>query len=390
MKNLFVVSLVALLPFVVACNATSETEFSSVDLNRTELSSIKPSSLKPSGIEPDMVIKHKVVIAHRGASGYLPEHSMASKAMAYAMKVDYIEQDLVMTKDDHLVVLHDHYLDRVTNVADKFPNRSRKDGRYYAIDFTLAEIQTLDMTEGFSLNEGIIAANYPDRFPIWSSKFKVHTFADEIELIQGLNKSTGQNVGLYPEIKSPAFHLQNGKDISKAVIHELKKYGYTNHDSKVFVQSFDANELQRIKQELMPQLDVNLRLVQLIAMTSWNETVTYKDGEAVPYSYDWMLKPQNMKKIAQYADGIGPWKPMLVTESENGNFAQSNGLTEAAQKAGLLVHPYTFRADEGKVPKYAKDFQTLLRFFYFDIGVDGVFTDFPDKAVDVLSSHTQN
>ena len=375
MKNLFVVSLVALLPFVVACNATSETEFSSSDLNR---------------IEPDMVKKDKVVIAHRGASGYLPEHSIASKAMAYAMKVDYIEQDLVMTKDDHLVVLHDHYLDRVTNVADKFPTRIRKDGRFYAIDFTLAEIQTLEMTEGFSVNEGMIEANYPDRFPIWHSKFKVHTFADEIELIQGLNKSTGKNVGLYPEIKSPAFHLKNGKDISKAVLLELKKYGYINKSNKVFVQSFDANELKRIKQELMPQLEMSLKLVQLIAMTSWNETVTYKGEEAIPYSYDWMLKPENMKKIAQYADGIGPWRPMLVTESENGSFAQSNGLTEAAQKAGLLVHPYTFRADEGKVPKYAKDFQTLLRFFYFDIGVDGVFTDFPDKAVEVLSSDTQN
>jgi len=375
MKNLFVVSLVALLPFVVACNATSETEFSSSDLNR---------------IEPDMVKKDKVVIAHRGASGYLPEHSIASKAMAYAMKVDYIEQDLVMTKDDHLVVLHDHYLDRVTNVADKFPTRIRKDGRFYAIDFTLAEIQTLEMTEGFSVNEGMIEANYPDRFPIWHSKFKVHTFADEIELIQGLNKSTGKNVGLYPEIKSPAFHLKNGKDISKAVLLELKKYGYINKSNKVFVQSFDANELKRIKQELMPQLEMSLKLVQLIAMTSWNETVTYKGEEAIPYSYDWMLKPENMKKIAQYADGIGPWRPMLVTESENGSFAQSNGLTEAAQKAGLLVHPYTFRADKGKVPKYAKDFQTLLRFFYFDIGVDGVFTDFPDKAVEVLSSDTQN
>lgn len=380
MKKLLVVSLIALLPFLVACNATSEKESISSDFNN-----IKPSSLKPS-----MVKKHKVVIAHRGASGYLPEHSMASKAMAYAMKVDYIEQDLVMTKDDHLVVLHDHYLDRVTNVADKFPSRSRNDGRFYAIDFTLAEIQTLDMTEGFSVNEGIIKANYPDRFPIWQSKFKVHTFADEIELIQGLNKSTGKNVGLYPEIKSPAFHLKNGKDISKAVLRELKKYGYINQSNKVFVQSFDANELKRIKQDLMPQLEMSLKLVQLIAMTSWNETMIYQEGTAVPYSYDWMLNPRNMNKIAQYADGIGPWKPMLVTESENGNFAQSNGLTEAAQKAGLLVHPYTFRADKGRVPKYAKDFPSLLRLFYFDIGVDGVFTDFPDKAVDVLSSDTQN
>ncbi|MUH72526.1 glycerophosphodiester phosphodiesterase [Psychrosphaera haliotis] len=366
MKVVFSVFTVLVLPFLVACSAT---DGSSLD-----------SKVKPN----------KTVIAHRGASGYLPEHSMASKAMAYAMKVDYIEQDLVMTKDDHLVVLHDHYLDRVTNVAEKFPSRSRKDGRFYALDFTLAEIKTLDMTEGFSVKEGVIEANYPDRFPIWRSKFKVHTFADEIELIQGLNKSTGQNVGLYPEIKSPAFHLHSGKDISKAVLLELKKYGYINHESKVFVQSFDANELKRIKQALMPQLDMNLKLVQLIAATSWKETVTYKGGVAVPYNYDWMLQPENMDKIAQYADGIGPWKSMLVTENKKLKTVKSNGLVEAAHKAGLLVHPYTFRADKGKVPSYVKDFSELLRFFYFDIGVDGVFTDFPDKAVDVLSSEKQN
>ena len=93
----------------------------------------------------------KIVIAHRGASGYLPEHTLPAKALAYGMKPDYIEQDVVMTKDDKLVVLHDHYLDRVTNVATLFPDRARKDGRYYAIDFTLAEIKQLSVTEGFNI-----------------------------------------------------------------------------------------------------------------------------------------------------------------------------------------------------------------------------------------------
>ena len=96
----------------------------------------------------------KIVIAHRGASGYLPEHTLPAKAMAYAQGADYLEQDLVMTKDDHLVVLHDHYLDRVTDVADRFPDRARKDGRYYAIDFTLDEIKSLKFTEGFDIENG--------------------------------------------------------------------------------------------------------------------------------------------------------------------------------------------------------------------------------------------
>ncbi|GAL25385.1 glycerophosphoryl diester phosphodiesterase [Vibrio variabilis] len=115
-----------------------------------------------------------LVIAHRGASGYLPEHTLEAKALAYAMKPDYIEQDVVMTKDDRLVVLHDHYLDRVTDVASRFPDRAREDGRFYAIDFTLAEIKTLRVTEGFKLDEqGNKVAGYPERFPMWKSDFTV-------------------------------------------------------------------------------------------------------------------------------------------------------------------------------------------------------------------------
>lgn len=96
----------------------------------------------------------KVVIAHRSASGYLPEHTLPAKALAYAQGADYLEQDLVMTKDNELVVLHDHYLDRVTDVADRYPDRARKDGRYYAIDFTLEEIKGLKFTEGFDIVDG--------------------------------------------------------------------------------------------------------------------------------------------------------------------------------------------------------------------------------------------
>ena len=175
----------------------------------------------------------KLIIAHRGASGYLPEHSLAAKAMAHAMNADYIEQDVVMTKDNHLVVLHDPYLDRVTDVMEVFPNRSRKvfgQQRWLAIDFTLQEIKQLKMTEGFSLepNGGEKISGYPSRFPLFKSSFKVATLEEEIELIQGLNYSTGKNIGVYVEIKSPWFHRYEGKDISKLTLQVLKKYGYSN------------------------------------------------------------------------------------------------------------------------------------------------------------------
>lgn len=332
------------------------------------------------------ILAKPLVIAHRGASGYLPEHTLETKALAYAMKPDFIEQDVVMTKDDQLVVLHDHYLDRVTNVAEAFPDRAREDGRYYAIDFTLAEIKSLQVTEGFNIDEnGNKVAGYPDRFPMWKSSFTVPTFAEEIELIQGLNKTLGYDIGIYPEIKAPWFHRHEGKDISKAVLKVLKQYGYVSHSDKVYLQCFDANELQRIHNQLMPAMDMNLKLVQLMAYTDWNETMEYKSGKAMPYSYDWMFEKDGMKKVAEYADGIGPWKPMLVDDTSTKSNIIIKPLMKAAKQAGLQVHPYTFRADPGRIPAYTDSFEGMLDIFYNQVKVDGLFTDFPDKAVSFLN-----
>ncbi|NKJ66259.1 glycerophosphodiester phosphodiesterase [Vibrio chemaguriensis] len=331
-------------------------------------------------------IAKPLVIAHRGASGYLPEHTLEAKALAYAMKPDYIEQDVVMTKDDQLVVLHDHYLDRVTDVAERFPDRARKDGRYYAIDFTLAEIKSLRVTEGFNIDDkGNKVAGYPTRFPMWKSDFTVPTFAEEIELIQGLNKTLGYDIGIYPEIKAPWFHRHEGKDISKAVLKVLKQYGYDSQDDKVYLQCFDANELQRINSELMPAMDMDLKLVQLMAYTDWNETMVYKGDTATPYSYDWMFEADSMKKVASYAEGIGPWKPMLVDDKSTKDNIIIKPLMKAAKDAGLQVHPYTFRADPGRIPAYTDSFEGMMDVYYNQVKVDGLFTDFPDKAVSFLN-----
>lgn len=287
----------------------------------------------------------KVVIAHRGASGYLPEHSLPAKAMAYAQGADYLEQDLVMTKDNELVVLHDHYLDRVTDVAE--------------------------------------------RFPMGKSDFRVHTFQEEIEFVQGLNHSTGKNIGIYPEIKAPWFHKQEGKDISTKVLEVLKQYGYTTKADKVYLQCFDANELKRIKNELEPKMGMDLKLVQLVAYTDWNETYEQKpDGKWVNYSYDWMFKPGAMKQVAQYADGIGPDYHMLVVETSTPNNIKLTNMVKEAHANNMMVHPFTIRAD--KLPKYATDVNQLFDIIYNQAGVDGVFTDFPDKGVQFLQKQGQH
>ncbi len=330
--------------------------------------------------------KEQVVIAHRGASGYLPEHTLEAKAMAHAMGADYIEQDLVMTKDNRLVVLHDRFLDRVTDVAKKFPDRKRADGRYYAIDFTLAEIKTLEVTEGFKVEGGKTVSNYPDRFPIWKSSFKVPTFEEEIELIQGMNHSRGTNIGIYPEIKSPWFHRKEGKDISDETLKVLKKYGYTQKSDKVYLQCFDPHELRRIKSELLQKNAMDLKLVQLIAETDWHETMEKNEaGEYVPYNYDWMFESGAMEKIAKYSDGVGPWKPMIVKDESTKDNLLITDLVKDAHAAGMEVHPYTFRLDKGRIPPYATDFDDLLAIFYDKVGVDGIFTDFPDRAVQFLA-----
>ncbi|MDG1996899.1 MAG: glycerophosphodiester phosphodiesterase [Emcibacteraceae bacterium] len=318
------------------------------------------------------IAAEKVVVAHRGASGYLPEHTIAAKAMAYAMGPDYIEQDVVMTKDDHLVVLHDHYLDRVTDVQEKYPTRKREDGRYYVIDFTLDEIRRLDVTERYRINnKGKKVAVFPKRFPIDKARFKVHTFSQEIELIQGLNKSTGGDIGIYAEAKSPAFHLAEGKDLSRAMLKTIKAYGYNSKDSKAYYQTFENIELKRVHAELLPELKMDIKLVQLMGGED-----EYKD----------MITQEGIKALSQYADGIGPNMFLITSTQDRGVTYELTDLVKFAHASGLAVHPYTFRAEELATPKFAGSYEGLLELFLYDIGVDGVFTDFPDRTVNYIKN----
>jgi glycerophosphoryl diester phosphodiesterase len=292
----------------------------------------------------------KVVIAHRGASGYLPEHSLSAKAMAYAMGANYLEQDVVLSKDDVPVVIHDIHLETVTDVAKKFPKKKRKDGKYYVIDFTFEELKQLNVSERF--DPATSKAVFPNRFPVLISTFKLHSLQEEIEFIQGLNISTGKNIGIYPEIKDPAFHRKEGKDISKIVLKVLNDYGYKTKKDNCILQCFDAKELKRIRNEYKSELF----LVQL---------TEFKTDE-------------KLEEIATYADGIGPWYYQIIDGKDiNGKWKITN-LVANAHKLNLIVHAYTFRADQlGDF----NSFEELLQVALYEANVDGVFTDFPDKAI---------
>ncbi len=304
-----------------------------------------------------------LIIAHRGACGYLPEHTLAAKAAAHAMGADYLEQDIVATADGDLVVLHDIYLDTVTDVATVFPGRQREDGRYYVIDFTLAELRKLTLHERVDLQTGQTA--YSRRFPAEGPAFRIATFAEEIKLVQGMNRSTGREVGLYVEIKRPAWHRQQGHDICRMVLGKLTAAGYTSAEDRVIVESFDADEVRRMRRELKTQL----KLGQLIGMNQWQEA---------PCDFAAMQTRTGLEEIATYASAIGPWAPLLVTDYDTAQPPVASTLAQDAHACGLQVHPFTFRADD--LPPWAATFEELLVFYFKQVRVDGLFTDFPDLA----------
>lgn len=314
-----------------------------------------------------------IVIAHRGASGYLPEHTLEAKAYAHALGAHYLEQDVVATRDDQLVVLHDIHLDRVTDVVTKYPGRHRKDGRYYARDFDLDEIRTLRAWERRT-DDGVSAV-FAQRFPTGTGHFRVPTLPEEIAFIQGLNRATGRRTGIYPEIKRPAWHRSEGVDITPLVLQVLESSGYKSRSDPVFLQCFDASELHRIRHELGSEL----KLIQLLADNSWGESDT---------NYQALMTEAGLVELARTADGIGPWLGQLLVAGETDQRPRSSGLAAAAHRAGLLVHPYTFRADQ-LLPGF-DSMGEMVAWCAGELAIDGVFTDFPDLALNALHAYRQS
>jgi glycerophosphoryl diester phosphodiesterase len=301
------------------------------------------------------------IIAHRGASGYLPEHTIDAATLAFMQGANYIEQDVILTSDDVPIVLHDIHIETVTNVESIFPQRHRSDGRYYAIDFTWAEIQQLFVHER---EDQLGNKVYPTRYS-GREAFKVASLEQHIELINQLNNTFSKSVGYYPEIKSPEWHLSEGKDITKIVVNMLEKHGLTQADANIFIQSFYPETLKRLKNEFK----VNVALVQLIADNSWNESSV---------DYDLMQTKKGLEEVATYADGIGPWLPQIynpVSETET-------ALVHNAKALGLIIHPYTFRADDLTFNMSA---ETLIDLVKNKLEIDGIFTDQVDIVLEKIN-----
>ncbi len=305
-----------------------------------------------------------IVIAHRGASGYLPEHTLAAKAYAHAAGVDFLEQDVVLTRDDVPIVLHDIHLDTVSDIAQKFPGRQRPDGRFYAIDFTWNEVRQLHASERFNANTG--RAIFPTRFPVGQSSFAIPSLEEELTFIAGLNASTGRTTGIYPEIKQPAFHRQAGKDISRIVLETIEKTGWSADKSLIYVQCFEATETRRLRDEL----GCPLPLIQLLSGDAWDELV--KPGRVADLE-------RALQTVREYADGIGPSLSQLLLARDPDGFLRTSPLVEAAHKLQLKVHPWTIRRDA--LPKEVESLDALHEVLFQQLGVDGAFSDFPDLTM---------
>jgi glycerophosphoryl diester phosphodiesterase len=281
------------------------------------------------------------------------------------MGADYIEPDLVMTKDNVLMARHENEISGTTDVALKFPERKTTksvDGReitgWFIEDFTLSEMKTLRAKERLEFRDHS-----------YDGKFEVATFEEILNLL----KKQKRIVGVYPETKHPTYFHSIGLPLETAVIKTLEKFDMNKKNSLVFIQSFELSSL-KIMKKISP-----LPLIYLI-----------DDPEMVPYdhivhgdkrTYKEMLIPKNLKEISETANGIGPFKRYIVPEDNEGNLLPATSLIADAHAVGLLVHAYTFRKEAKYLNKsYQND---PLREYkqFFDLGVDGVFSDFSDLAI---------
>lgn len=345
-----------------------------------------------------------LVIGHRGASGYLPEHTLESYRRAIALGADFIEPDLVATKDGHLIARHEPNISATTDVKDRPEFASRKrtmvvDGfeeeGWFASDFTLAEIKTLRAIQPLG-----------ERDQSHNGRYEIPTLDEVLALARSESQRTGRTIGVYPETKHPTYHQRLGLALEDRLLEALARYGYKDKTAPVIVQSFEVANLKYLRSK------TQVRLVQLIDGYDLNPdgSVDQSLPWGQPYdltaagdkrTYIDLLTPAGLQEIATYADGIGPWKPYLIPSRQTLDAAgkpvdlnrdgriderdrtlmPATAVVANAHKAGLMVHPYTFRSEARRLAaNFQGDPKAEYRAFY-ELGVDGVFSDFPDHAV---------
>jgi glycerophosphoryl diester phosphodiesterase len=319
-----------------------------------------------------------IVIAHRGASADRPEHTLAAYALAIEQGADFIEPDLVSTKDHQLVARHENEISGTTDVASHPEFADRKttksiDGQrvsgWFTEDFTLAELKTLRTRERLpQLRTANTAFDGQDTIP---------SLDEIIALAKTASARVGRTIGIYPETKHPSYFRTLGLPLEPPLLAALAKADWTGVDSPVFIQSFEAGNLQALRSQTA------VRLIQLI------DSGSSADG----VSYDAMVTPAGLKAIAAYANGIGPNRDRIIPRGADGALGTPTSLVADAHAAGLQVHPWTFRPENyflakpfrsGDDPRGRGDAAGEIR-LYLETGIDGVFSDLPAAAVAALA-----
>ena len=345
-----------------------------------------------------------LVIGHRGTAGHLPEHTLEGYALAIELGADYIEPDLVATKDGYLIARHEPNMIATTNVSTlpQFASRKRTavvDGAsevgFFASDFTLAEIKQLGAVQAMA-----------ERDQGFNGRYQIPTLDEIIELAKRKSQEEGRVIGIYPETKHPTYHQNLGLALEDRLLHVLQRHGWNHRSAPVFIQSFEQANLKYLRNR------TSVRLVQLIDAddVAADGSITY----APPFDrpYDWavagragtfgdLLTPAGLAEVRTYADGIGPWKPYLISSTcistVAGSCADVNGdgkvnetdrkllppsaVVANAHKAGLVVHPFTFRNEQRRLASDFKGNPVNEYMMFYELGVDGLFSDFADSAV---------
>jgi glycerophosphoryl diester phosphodiesterase len=338
-----------------------------------------------------------LVIGHRGAAGYLPDHTLAGYRLAIKLGADYIEPDLAATQDGVLIARHEPNIAATTDVADhpEFASREKTisiDGGppetgWFASDFTLAEIKTLRAKQPF-----------PERPQRFNGKFEVPTLQEIINMVKRESRKRGRKIGIYPETKHPTYHKDLGLPLEGRLVNVLKRNGLNHRSARVFIQSFEQSNLKQLNR-MTP-----VRLVQLVDANDTNAAgdPTY----AAPFDrpYDWTVSNDpvlenrtfgyfatdaGLAEIKTYADGIGPWKVYIVGTFNN-KIVKTTDLIKRAHDHGLLIHTWTFRSEQSRLAEdYAEDPLAVPPMWrnpvneylqFYNMGIDGVFADYPDDA----------
>lgn len=318
-----------------------------------------------------------IIIAHRGASADRPEHTLASYSLAIEQGADFIEPDLVSTRDHQLVARHENEISGTTDVADHPEFAARRttkviDGQsvtgWFTEDFTLAELKTLFARERLPQLRPANRAFAEERIPV---------LAEIIALARDASQRTGRTIGIYPETKHPSYFRGLQLPLEPVLLAELKRVGWTKAVSPVFIQSFEVGNLQALHGQ------TRVRLIQLI------DSGTSADG----HSYGAMVTPAGLKAVAAYAFGIGPNRDRVIPRDGAGQLGTPTSLVADAHAAGLQVHPWTFRPEnyflaapyrKGDDPTARGEAAAEIR-RYLETGIDGVFSDSPAAAVAALA-----